>query len=87
MKLKLFIMATLVTATLMGANFLEQAEKVPVVSACKKHCPEAKTNAEAHECAERKGKIRKSFRKTNCWDVNEKYEDLMAKAKEGASKN
>ena len=77
----LVLLASLVSGLAYGNTFLEQAKKVKVVDACKEHCPKAKTNAEAHECAEKKGKFRKSFRKTNCWEVNEKYEDLMAKAK------
>lgn len=58
-------------------TYAKKPEDVDVVAACKAECPEAKTNAEAHECAERKGKIRPSFKKTNCWTINEEYEVLI----------
>lgn len=55
----------------------KKPENVDVVAACKSDCPDAKSNAEAHECAERKGKIRPTFKKTKCWEVNEEYEELV----------
>jgi len=58
----------------------KKAEDVDVVTACKADCPEAKNNAEAHECAEKKGKIRPSFKKSKCWEVNEEYEQLVQAA-------
>jgi len=69
------------STVLFADKYLDEANKIKLVDVCKKHCPNAKTNAETHECAERKGKIRKSFKKTKCWDINEKYEDLIAKSK------
>lgn len=45
-----------------------------LVEVCKKDCPKAKTNDEAHKCAEKKGRLNKGFRKSQCWDINEKYE-------------
>lgn len=75
------IVSLLFVISMVTISTISLAQKKPsdfdVVTACKKHCPDAKTNAEAHECAERKGKIRKSFKKTNCWDVNEQYEKVI----------
>lgn len=45
-----------------------------VVAACKSDCPKAKSDEEAHKCAEKKGRLNKDFRKTKCWEVNEEYE-------------
>lgn len=56
-------------------------ENFDVVAACKKDCPKAKDNEEAHKCAEKKGRLNKEFRKSPCWEVNEKYEAAQAKAK------
>lgn len=55
-------------------------EKIDVVAACKADCPTAKDNAEAHKCAEKKGRLNKAFKKSKCWEVNEKYEEAQAKA-------
>lgn len=60
-----------------------------VAAACKKDCPKATNNEEAHKCAEKKGRLNKEFRKSQCWEVNEKYEAAQAKEKgssEGAEK-
>ncbi len=60
-----------------------------VVGACKSECPKAKTNDEAHKCAEKKGRLNKEFKKSKCWDVNEQYEAAQAKEKgtsEGSEK-
>lgn len=65
-------------------------EQFDVVAACKKDCPKAKNNDEAHKCAEKKGRLNKEFRKSQCWEVNEKYEALQSKEKgsgEGAEKD
>ncbi len=60
-------------------------ESADVVAACKKDCPKATNNEEAHKCAEKKGRLNKEFRKSQCWEVNEKYEAAQAKGKsEGA---
>ena len=58
----------------------KKADDVDVVTACKTDCPEAKKNAEAHECVEKKAKIRPSFKKTKCWEINEEYEQLVQAA-------
>lgn len=70
---------TLLAITFLVGNVAEakKADDVDVVTACKSDCPEAKNNAEAHECVERKAKIRPSFKKSKCWDVNEEYEELV----------
>lgn len=65
-------------------------EQFDVVAACKKDCPKAKTNEDAHKCAEKKGRLNKEFRKSQCWEVNEKYEAAQAKVKgpiEGTEKD
>jgi hypothetical protein len=56
-------------------------EQFDVVAACKKDCPKAKNNEDAHKCAEKKGRLNKEFRKSQCWEVNEKYEATQAKEK------
>lgn len=65
------------------------AQEHDVAAACKKDCPKATNNEDAHKCAEKKGRLNKEFRKSQCWEVNEKYEAAQAKAKgssEGAEK-
>lgn len=65
-------------------------EQLDVVAACKKDCPKATINEDAHKCAEKKGRLNKEFRKSQCWEVNEKYEASQAKEKgssEGAKKD
>ncbi len=61
-------------------------DQVDVVTACKKDCPKATSNEDAHKCAEKKGRLNKEFRKSQCWEVNEKYEAAQAKEK-GAEKD
>jgi hypothetical protein len=68
------LMQFVLNATTIASN----SREVDVLAACKTDCPDSKTNAEAHECVERKAKIRPSFKKTKCWEVNEEYE-LRAK--------
>jgi hypothetical protein len=53
-----------------------------LVEICKKDCPKAKNDEEAHKCAEKIGKLNKEFRKSQCWEVNEKYEAAAGKAQE-----
>ncbi len=57
------------------------AQDADVVAACKKDCPKATTNEDAHKCAEKKGRLNKEFRKSHCWEINEKYEAAQAKEK------
>lgn len=49
-----------------------------LVAVCKEDCPKAKTDEEAHKCAEKKGRLNKEFRKSKCWEVNEEYEKKAA---------
>lgn len=54
--------------------------KLPdLVKICKKECPDAKSNNEAHECAEDKAKDTdgEAFKKGKCWLENEKYEKMI----------
>ena len=55
-----------------------------LVKHCKKDCPKAKTDEDAHKCAEKIGKLNKEFRKGKCWEENEKYE-VSKETKEKAS--
>lgn len=57
-----------------------------LVQLCKKDCPKAKTDEEAHKCAEKIGKLNKEFRKGQCWEANEKYEAAASKATEDGTK-
>lgn len=52
----------------------EQEKPFDLVQVCKTDCPKAKNNEEAHSCAEKIGRLNKEFRKSKCWDENEKYE-------------
>jgi len=82
-----FLIATLSLFTSFPSFAQEQTD---VVTACKKDCPKAKNNEEAHKCAEKKGRLNNEFRKSQCWEVNEKYEAGQAKEKgssEGAEKD
>ena len=49
------------------------------VKSCQKHCKKAKTPEKIHKCIEKKGRLNKSFRKTDCWEVNEIYEKIDKK--------
>lgn len=51
-----------------------------LVELCKKDCPKATNDEEAHKCAEKIGKLNKEFRKGKCWESNEKYEASKEKA-------
>jgi hypothetical protein len=59
-----------------------------VAKACFEDCKDAinaapeegKANA-AHNCAEKKGRLNKAFKKSKCWEVNEVYEKEMAAQK------
>lgn len=52
-----------------------------LVELCKKDCPKAANDEEAHKCAEKIGKLNKEFKKGKCWDQNEKYEAAQANKK------
>lgn len=66
------------TGLIVGASVhAKKPDDVDVLGTCKADCPNAKNNAEAHECVERKAKIRPSYKKTKCWEVNEEYEELI----------
>ena len=73
--------ALLTIASLLISLSSYAQENSDVVAACKKDCPKATTNEEAHKCAEKKGRLNKEFRKSQCWEVNEKYEAAQAKEK------
>lgn len=52
-------------------------EKIDLVSICKQECPKANSNDEAHKCAEKSGRLNKDFRKSKCWEENERYEKSL----------
>ena len=57
------------------ASFAEDTKtQRNLVEHCKKDCPKAKSDEDAHKCAEKIGKLNKEFRKSKCWEENEKYE-------------
>jgi hypothetical protein len=71
------LIATLLLMMAPGiANAEGKGEKkdFDLVSVCKTDCPKAKDNEDAHACAEKLGRLNKEFRKSKCWDENEKYE-------------
>lgn len=88
--MKLIITALLLNAmssTIVLANpIMDKANKIKLVEICKRYCPKATTNAETHECVEKKAKFRKSVKKSHCWEKNEIYEDLIAKVKKAKNK-
>ena len=61
--------------------FVFGAELPDLVAVCKSDCPKAKTNEEAHKCAEKMGRLNKSFQKTKCYQENEKYEEMTKEEK------
>lgn len=77
-----FIFVT-ISLTIILSPFLALANEpaTSLVLACKADCPKAKTNDEAHKCAEKKGRLNKEFRKSKCWEINEEYEKKVAAAK------
>ena len=81
MKLKLVIL-TLAFSFIQTTAFASETSP-GVVEACKADCPKAKTDEDAHKCAEKKGRLNKEFRKSKCWEVNEEYEKKVAAEKEG----
>lgn len=78
-----FIFAACVTFSLSGVSFAETAKSQwNLVELCKKDCPKAKSDEEAHKCAEKIGKLNKEFRKGQCWEANEKFEAAASKTDE-----
>lgn len=69
-------MKTLFWSLMLVAGIAQAQEPTTstLTDVCKKDCPQAKTDEEAHKCAERKGRLNKDFRKSKCWEVNEEYE-------------
>lgn len=57
---------------------LANEDSASLVTTCKADCPKARTDEEAHKCAEKKGRLNKEFRKSKCWEVNEEYEKKAA---------
>lgn len=72
---------------IMGAIFtygfaVHAEEKMDLVTNCKQECPKAKTDEDAHKCAEKNGRLNKDFRKSKCYEANEKYEKSLDKSNE-----
>lgn len=85
------LVAIFICLSLVGwrATAQEPGTSAEIVKACIEDCkdainaaPEEGKAEAAHNCAEKKGRLNKAFRKSKCWDVNEKYE----KAKAGQKK-
>ncbi|MBX9767486.1 MAG: hypothetical protein K2X47_09470 [Bdellovibrionales bacterium] len=76
--MKAFFGGTFVLILLFSPFISFAEDAVNVQEACKQDCPDAKDNPEAHKCAENKGRLNKAFRKSKCWEVNEKYEASLA---------
>lgn len=74
----LFVIAGLALSLSHLQGFANEDSANLVVTACKADCPKAKTDEEAHKCAEKKGRLNKEFRKSKCWEVNEEYEKKAA---------
>lgn len=60
---------------------MSAGSELDLVKICKQECPKAKTNEEAHKCAEKNGRLNKDFRKSKCWEENEKYESSIKEKK------
>lgn len=79
-------MLKLLLGTIIGLSFTttsfanEAKSEWNLVELCKKDCPKATNDEEAHKCAEKVGKLNKEFRKSKCWESNEKYEASKEKA-------
>lgn len=70
-----FTFGILVASVLSFSIFAQEAKSQwNLVEHCKKDCSKAKTDEDAHKCAEKIGKLNKEFRKSKCWEENEKYE-------------
>ncbi|MBY0316288.1 MAG: hypothetical protein K2Q26_12250 [Bdellovibrionales bacterium] len=64
-----------------------------IISACHNDCKDAINAATedgkaqaAHECAEKKGRLNKVFKKSKCWEINEIYEKEIAEKKKSVEK-
>ena len=79
MKLVLVVSVLMFSLFQFGAFAAEETSSL--VTACKADCPKAKTDEETHNCAEKKGRLNKEFRKSKCWEVNEEYEKKVAAEK------
>lgn len=82
-----FIFAACVGLSFSSVSLADSAKSEwNLVELCKKDCPKAKSDEEAHKCAEKIGKLNKEFRKSQCWEANEKYEAAAPKAAEEGAK-
>lgn len=73
MSLKSMFVISGMVLSLTGAQ-AEEKKEFNLVEVCKKDCPTAKTDEDAHKCVEKLARLNKSFKKTKCWEVNEKFE-------------
>jgi hypothetical protein len=69
------------TIILFSGGLVSAGSELDLVKICKQECPKAKTNEEAHKCAEKNGRLNKDFRKSKCWEENEKYESSIKENK------
>ena len=74
------ILSSVILLSAVSSSFAED-QTFNLTEVCKKECPKATNNDEAHKCAEKIGRLNKAFRKSKCWEVNEKYEASLEKPK------
>lgn len=73
--MKRIILGLLASVSMVSVSYAEETKsQFNLVEHCKQDCPKAKSDADAHKCAEKIGKLNKEFRKGKCWAQNEKYE-------------
>jgi hypothetical protein len=76
-----FVFGFVLTLSFSARSFANETKaEWNLVELCKKDCPKATNDEEAHRCAEKVGKLNKEFRKGKCWESNEKYEASKEKA-------
>ena len=66
--------ALLICLYIPAASVAAETAQGALAAACRKDCPKAKSDEEAHRCAEKKASLNKDFKKSQCWDLNEEYE-------------
>lgn len=73
------------SSTCWSALALGSGAATEIVSACLEDCkgainaaPEEGKAEAAHNCAEKKGRLNKAFRKSKCWEINENFEKEKA---------
>ena len=77
-----FVLGAALTLPFSAVSFANETKtEWNLVELCKKDCPKATNDEEAHKCAEKVGKLNKESRKGKCWESNEKYEASKEKSR------